>query len=121
MKYRFKRKPNRIYTALDFEDKEEIEFAYFPEHPNSKAKGYAFYKNSKGETRLCEQDEIEKVCETNFDRITESVESLAKMIVQMSLSGDFVPCFYAPDGTEFIMDKERAIQYTIEWLKKECE
>ena len=56
---------------------------------------------------------------TNFDKITESVESLAKMIVQMSLNGDFVPCFYAPDGTEFVMDKERAIQHTIEWLQKE--
>ncbi len=58
---------------------------------------------------------------TNFDKIVESVESLAKKLVNMSLNGDFVPCFYAPDGTEFAMDEERAIQYTIEWLQKECE
>lgn len=66
-------------------------------------------------------NEYEGIKKTNFDRITESVESLAKMIVQMSLNGDFVPCFYAPDGTEFIMDEERAIQYTIEWLQEEAE
>lgn len=58
---------------------------------------------------------------TNYDKITASVDALAEMIVQMSLNCDFIPCYYAPDGTVFAMDKEGAIQYTIEWLQKECE
>lgn len=120
MKYRFKRKPNRIYTALDFEDKEEIEFAYFPEHPNSKAKGYAFYKNSKGETRLCEQDEIEKVCETNFDRITESVEALAENLVESHLT-DWGTTLHRAGNGKLCDTWEEAFQLTIEWLQKECE
>jgi hypothetical protein len=58
---------------------------------------------------------------TNYDNITSSVERLANMLVQMSLNCDFIPCYYAPDGKVFAMDKEGAIQYTIEWLQKECD
>ena len=33
---KFTRKPNRIYTIMDFEDGEEIEFAYYSFVPSSK-------------------------------------------------------------------------------------
>lgn len=55
---KFVRKPNRIYTIMDFQDGEEIEFSRYPEQPSSKAQGLAFYKNKQGEERLLSADEI---------------------------------------------------------------
>ena len=55
---KFVRKPNRIYTILDFDDGEEIEFSRYHESPSSKAKGYAFYVNKDGVEKLLEPDEV---------------------------------------------------------------
>ena len=56
---KFVRKPSRIYTIMDFEDGEEIEFAYYPSIPSSKAKGYAFYRSKKdGRTMLLTPDDL---------------------------------------------------------------
>lgn len=55
---KFVRKPNRIYTIMDFKDGEEIEFSRYPESPSAKARGLAFYKNKRGEERLLMSDEI---------------------------------------------------------------
>ena len=49
---KFVRNPNRIYTILDFDDGEEIEFSRYPESPSSKAKGYAFYVNEDGVEKI---------------------------------------------------------------------
>lgn len=57
---KFVRKPSRIYTIMDFEDGEEIEFAYYPFVPSSKAKGYAFYRSKKDDrTMLLTPDDVE--------------------------------------------------------------
>lgn len=57
---KFERKPNRIYTIMDFEDGEEIEFAYYPSVPSSKAAGNVFYRSKRdGRTMLLTQDEID--------------------------------------------------------------
>lgn len=59
---KFVRKPNRIYTIIDFEDGEEIEFAYYPARPSSRAKGYIFYRSKRdGRTMLLTQDDV-KYC-----------------------------------------------------------
>ena len=56
---KFVRKPNRIYTIMDFEDGEEIEFAHHSSVPSSKAKGYAFYRSKKdGRTMLLTPDDV---------------------------------------------------------------
>ena len=56
---KFVRKPNRIYTIMDFEDGEEIAFAYHPSVQSSKAKGYAFYCSKKdGRTMLLTTDDV---------------------------------------------------------------
>ena len=56
---KFVRKPGRIYTIMDFEDGEEIEFAYHSPVPSSKAKGYAFYRSKKdGRTMLLTPDDL---------------------------------------------------------------
>ena len=57
---KFLRKPNRIYTIMDFKDGEEIEFAYYPSTPSSKAAGNVFYRSKKdGRTMLLTPDEID--------------------------------------------------------------
>ena len=54
---KFVRKPNRIYTIMDFG--EEIEFEYHSSVPSSKAKGYAFYRSKKdGRTMLLTPDDV---------------------------------------------------------------
>ena len=55
---KFVRNQNRIYTILDFDDGEEIEFSRYPESPSSKVKGYAFYVNKDGVEKLLEPDEV---------------------------------------------------------------
>ena len=58
---KFVRDPNVIYTIMDFEDGEEIEFAYTPSVPISKAKGYAFYKSKKdGRLNILTPDEVKR-------------------------------------------------------------
>lgn len=56
---KFTRKPNRIYTIMDFEDGEEIEFAYYSFVPSSKAKGYEFWRSKvDGRTMLLTPDDV---------------------------------------------------------------
>ena len=56
---KFIRKPNRIYTIMDFEDGEEIEFAYYSFVPSSKAKGYEFWRSKvDGRTMLLTPDDV---------------------------------------------------------------
>ena len=56
---KFIRKPSRIYTIIDFEDGEEIEFAYYSFVPSSKAKGYEFWRSKvDGRTMLLTPDDV---------------------------------------------------------------
>ena len=56
---KFIRKPNRIYTIMDFEDGEEIEFAYYSRVPSSVAKGYQFWRSKvDGKTMLLSRDDV---------------------------------------------------------------
>ena len=56
---KFIRKPNRIYTIMDFEYGEEIEFAYYSFVPSSKAKGYEFWRSKvDGRTMLLTPDDV---------------------------------------------------------------
>ncbi len=66
---------------------------------------------------------------TNFDRITESVESLAEHMVHLCYETyydcnrcemDSRPYYTTVTGACYYT-KEGAIQHTIEWLQKECE
>ena len=58
---KFVRDLNRIYTIMDFENGEEIEFAYYPSHPQSYEKGYVFYRSKKdGRTMLLTPDDISR-------------------------------------------------------------
>ena len=75
MKYKYKHNPNRIYFITDFEDNEIVEFAYDCEKPSAKSQGFAYYQNKDGITKLCAKDDLIPI-ETNFDKITESVESI---------------------------------------------
>lgn len=63
---KFVRDPNRIYAIMDFEDGEEIEFSYYPSHPQSYAKGYVFYKSKKdGHTMLLTKEDLERCTQQN--------------------------------------------------------
>ena len=56
---KFIRKPNRIYTIMDFEDGEEIEFAYYSVVPSSKAKKYEFWRSKvDGRIMLLTPDDV---------------------------------------------------------------
>lgn len=56
---KFVSKPNRIYTIMDFEDGEEIEFAYYPSVPSSKARGNEFWRSKvDGRTMLLTPDDL---------------------------------------------------------------
>lgn len=65
--------------------------------------------------------------QTNFDKITESVESFAKWFVELSktksIDADFT--YYYNLGSEWASkwtkDKQEALDGTIEWLQRECE
>ena len=52
------RHPNRIYSSMDFEDGEKI--FYYGKHikPSSNAKGYRWYRNVHGLTRLVHWTDI---------------------------------------------------------------
>ena len=53
--------PNRIYTIMDFEDGEEIEFAYHPDKPSAIAKGYEIWRSKiDGRTNLLTPDDISR-------------------------------------------------------------
>jgi hypothetical protein len=60
--------------------------------------------------------------QTNFDRITESVESLAEFIVEETsdLRGSEI-IYYAYGESCPTYEKEEAIKSTIEWLNREAE
>lgn len=56
---KFKRDLNKIYTIMDFEDDEEIEFAYLTSHPPARVSGYEFYESKKdGRTMLLSPNDI---------------------------------------------------------------
>lgn len=56
---KYKKDPDRIYTMMDFDDGEEIEFAYPPSHPSARVGGYEFYKSKKdGRTILLSPNDI---------------------------------------------------------------
>ena len=58
---KYVRDPNRIYAIMDFEDGEEIEFAYYPSHPQSYAKGHVFYRSKRdGRTMLLAKEDLER-------------------------------------------------------------
>jgi len=61
MKAKYKRSPTRIYTIMDFDDGEEIEFYGMCEKPSSCAFGYAEYVSEDKGIRLIEIGEIEAV------------------------------------------------------------
>ena len=57
----FVKDPNRIYTIMDFEEGEEIEFAYYPDKPSSVAEGYEHWRSKvDGRTMLLSQRDIER-------------------------------------------------------------
>ena len=56
---KFVRNPNIIYTIMDFEEGEEIEFAYHPDKPSAIARGYEIWRSKiDGRTRLLNKDDI---------------------------------------------------------------
>lgn len=55
---------------------------------------------------------------TNFDRITESEEALANVLVQFDFEYDEYNVYGTYDACD---SKEEAIKLQIEWLQKECE
>lgn len=56
---KFVKDPNRIYTIMDFEDGEEIEFAYYPDKPIAVAKGYEIWRSKvDGRTMLLTPDDL---------------------------------------------------------------
>ena len=62
---KFVKDPNQIYTIMDFEEGEEIEFAYLPDKPSSVAAGHAFYRSKvDGRIRLMSKDEVERCIKT---------------------------------------------------------
>jgi hypothetical protein len=61
-KSKYKRSPNRIYFLGDFQDGEEIEFAYKCEKPSADAIGNVWYKSCKnGYMNLINIKELEEV------------------------------------------------------------
>ena len=64
---KFVRNPNEIYTIMDFEEGEEIEFAYLPDKPSAVAYGYEIWRSKvDGRTRLLTQEEIKR-CKNNVE------------------------------------------------------
>lgn len=58
---KFVKDPNRIYTIMDFEEGEEIEFAYYPDKPIAVVKGYEIWRSKvDGRTRLLTQEDVER-------------------------------------------------------------
>jgi hypothetical protein len=58
-KMKFVKDPNRIYTIMDFEDGEEIEFAYYPDKPSAVAKGYGHWRSKvDGRTMLLTREDM---------------------------------------------------------------
>jgi hypothetical protein len=60
LKARYKRFDNRIYFVGDFEDNEEIEFAYMCEKPNACAIGNVWYKGKAGIPKLINIKELKE-------------------------------------------------------------
>ena len=62
---KYVRDPKRIYTIMDFEEGEEIEFSHYPDKPSSVALGYEHWRSKvDGRTRLLTQEEIKR-CKNN--------------------------------------------------------
>ena len=58
---KYVRDPNKIHTIMDFEEGEEIEFAYLPDKPSSVACGYEHWRSKvDGRTRLLTQEDIKR-------------------------------------------------------------
>lgn len=61
LKAKYKRCPDRIYTAIDFQDGEEIEFLWNCGKPSACAIGNAFYKGKNGLSHLVNIKELEPI------------------------------------------------------------
>lgn len=57
---------------------------------------------------------------TNFDKITKSVESLAKNLVE-SIATDWGTTHHKAGNGKLCATWEEAVQLTIEWLRQEAE
>jgi hypothetical protein len=61
LKAKYKRDSNRIYTSIDFQDGEEIEFLWNCEHPSACSIGNAFYRGKDGLSHLINIKELELI------------------------------------------------------------
>ena len=79
-------------------------------------------KNYKDKSLFVELGK-DKSVPTNFDKITESVESLAEFIVEASeyQIDEHLFTYYNPALECSTSDKEEAIQHTIRWLQQEAD
>jgi len=65
-KVKFKRRKNRIYTIMDFDDGEEIELFSSAGVPSSCAAGYAMYMSNDKGIRLTHINDLEDIsCDEN--------------------------------------------------------
>jgi hypothetical protein len=72
-KYKFVRNPNRIYSIMDFEDGEILEFEDFPGNSVAIANGYGMFKG-KEDTRLVNFDEVEEISQ-ELDEFVEKLKT----------------------------------------------
>ena len=84
---KFVRKPKRIYTIMDFEDGEEIEFAYYPDKPNAVARGLEIWRSKvDGRTMLLSPDDLaycKDLYEQGYRKFSKS--ELDKQIQELTL------------------------------------
>ena len=71
-------------------------------------------------TALMREAERRRKPKTNFDRITESVESLAENLVEC-VDMELVGLRHKAGDGKLCATWEEAMQRTMEWLNKECE
>lgn len=58
LKAKYVRHENRIYFITDWQDGEELTYYGKADKPNSNAKGYRFYRDSKGNIKLVHYNDI---------------------------------------------------------------
>lgn len=86
-KYKYIRHPNRIYTIMDFEDGEELEFYDFPEKPSAVSAGYYLCKGKEG-IHLVHRDDLKEVTyeevlaerDAEIERLKKKIEKLLKWL-----------------------------------------
>ena len=60
MKGTYKRNPNRIYSILDFKDREHVIFEDVCGKPSSSAKGMCYYSGENRDLRLINYKEVSR-------------------------------------------------------------